>query len=428
MITLQIYKKDLISLRKCLPLFLMLIYALGLFAPDMTVKDILMNGDLEGALDAQSGSSNTKQIFWVFIFLFSFINYISFDRVELIKSKSFFCFALIILTILSSFFWSGYPMLTFKRLALVLIILSSVFWSIATVRDKTLLLDLIYYSFCVVAVYIVIFAVIFPYFAFDATGSFTAIYSNKNHVGFVTLSALIFSCGKYFRSGQSKVKRRALIFSSIWMLFLLLSWSKTCVTVAVLLALIYLFSSFTKLRLDYIFISTLLFIFATFFVLTPLFDLAFLGDLLYHWHAAFEQVDLTGRGEIWLLMLDSLRGHYLTGFGFGGFWGVGEIPASFDIQFSFLRFINQAHNGFLDILIQLGFTGLTLLFICLIVFSQNEFKKQCIEFKCIFIFAIIHNVTESSFFRDAHLMWFLLAVVLISSWLNLNENKLEQKQ
>ncbi|MGD9703660.1 MAG: O-antigen ligase family protein [Acidimicrobiia bacterium] len=72
--------------------------------------------------------------------------------------------------------------------------------------------------------------------------------------------------------------------------------------------------------------------------------------------------DLTfsGRTAIWRASLNALRGHELAGYGLGGLWfDAGSVPTQnlrLDIGFS----VVHAHNGAIELLIQLGVVGLVL--------------------------------------------------------------------
>jgi O-antigen ligase len=150
----------------------------------------------------------------------------------------------------------------------------------------------------------------------------------------------------------------------------------------------------------------------------PVVSFIFYGEWAYLYELIFSKVTLTGRGGIWLMTLASIKESPTLGVGYGSFWGVGEIPYYFDVKFSFLRFVNQSHNGYLDLAIQVGFIGIIIIFIYLFVFMKIEFKRLPLGLKFIVVFALLHNFTESSLFRDTHLVWVLLLIPLVYSFVD----------
>jgi O-antigen ligase len=397
----------------------MIIYLGGVFDPVMEIRGVLMSENLDHSLSYRSGSNIGKQLFWISMLLLSVFNYLKFGGVKLINSSSFLCFVLILILSATSALWSGYPETLTKRLFLQLILIFSIAFSISCLRSRKQLLNIIYYAFSFMAIYNLLFIILFPHYAFDASSSLAGIYKAKNYLGFISLSGLIITVNKYNMTEISKEKKRVILFGTLWAIFLFLSFSKTCVVVAVIFCCFWFFNASRKI--DHLFIKILFYCLASFYLIVPILSYVLGGDSLSYFETIFQRVDLTGRGGIWTLAIDSMRENQFFGVGYGTFWGVGEIPFNFDIQHSYLMFLNQSHNGYLDFQLQLGFTGLILLFVFLYLFIKNEYFKLSQGLRFIFIFTLIHNITESSLFRDTHFMWLLFLILVISSWFKLTE-------
>lgn len=78
---------------------------------------------------------------------------------------------------------------------------------------------------------------------------------------------------------------------------------------------------------------------------------------------------LTGRTTVWTLAFDAISTHPILGFGFGAFWTSYEAER--------LRgladwYVPHAHNGFLEVLLQIGVSGLVLFFIVLYSALRNS--------------------------------------------------------
>jgi len=102
---------------------------------------------------------------------------------------------------------------------------------------------------------------------------------------------------------------------------------------------------------------------------------------------------LTGRSEIWARLVPFAIEKPIWGHGFGGFW-TDEMRAATD---------SHAHNGYLDIILNLGFVGLGLF--CAFIVSccrkaQNAMAEDFdwgVFFVSYLIMALVHNIGESSF-------------------------------
>jgi O-antigen ligase len=74
---------------------------------------------------------------------------------------------------------------------------------------------------------------------------------------------------------------------------------------------------------------------------------------------------LTGRTDIWAGLLRQSAKHPLTGYGYGVFWTLDSVPANW-IRKETGWLVPSAHNGWLDILAQLGWIGVGLCALALV--------------------------------------------------------------
>ena len=114
---------------------------------------------------------------------------------------------------------------------------------------------------------------------------------------------------------------------------------------------------------------------------------------------------LTGRTDlIWSKLVPIAMEHPILGVGYGAFW----IKS---IDFDFTMPINQAHNGYLDVFMELGIVGLVLLCICLLSYFVKarlsfDIDRDWASLQMAFLaMVIVHNWTETSFLRSTILMW-----------------------
>ncbi|HEY6433903.1 MAG TPA: O-antigen ligase family protein [Acetobacteraceae bacterium] len=74
---------------------------------------------------------------------------------------------------------------------------------------------------------------------------------------------------------------------------------------------------------------------------------------------------LTGRTEIWAYVINDISMKPLLGWGYEAFWG-GNNPAAIEISDAVHWTVPQAHNGLLEMLLQVGFVG-SVLYLALLV-------------------------------------------------------------
>jgi O-antigen ligase len=123
---------------------------------------------------------------------------------------------------------------------------------------------------------------------------------------------------------------------------------------------------------------------------------------------------LTGRTEtIWQPLMAKALERPIAGVGYGGFW---IFPIVLD-KFS----INQAHNGYLDIFIELGAIGLLLFSLVVIEFlvkasKHFQYDPHWGAFLVTFLtMSLLHNYTESSYLKSTALLWAMFCMLTISA-------------
>ncbi len=119
---------------------------------------------------------------------------------------------------------------------------------------------------------------------------------------------------------------------------------------------------------------------------------------------------LTGRTDlIWSELIPLSLKNPVLGVGYGAFW----IRPIFEFP------INQAHNGYLDVFIELGAVGLVLLSCLIVSFCGKAIREfrwdpDWAALRLAFLLIVImHNNTETSFLRSTILLWNLLVLLMI---------------
>ncbi|WP_422446304.1 MULTISPECIES: O-antigen ligase family protein [unclassified Endozoicomonas] len=135
---------------------------------------------------------------------------------------------------------------------------------------------------------------------------------------------------------------------------------------------------------------------------------------------------LTGRGRLWIVMLEHAYDRTLFGLGYGSVWGLGEYS---EIQFTeliktsplWVEQLAASDGGYVDIILSLGFVGL---FIFMLIIGwyywnlRNLFlagvnnKLVFALYSCGTLF-VLHNITETTVLLANNLLWLGFITCLI---------------
>jgi len=121
---------------------------------------------------------------------------------------------------------------------------------------------------------------------------------------------------------------------------------------------------------------------------------------------------LHGRTNIWDVVL-SIQTSPLLGFGYNSFWMGDRLAA----VWKRLGFLNEAHNGYIEIYLNLGFIGVALLIIFLISSFRRISKKLFVSSQfasfgiSLWIVTVFYNYTEAAF--ASTLLWCALLFCVV---------------
>lgn len=128
---------------------------------------------------------------------------------------------------------------------------------------------------------------------------------------------------------------------------------------------------------------------------------------------------LTGRTTLWRWMSFEIAKHPWFGAGYGGFWMGLEGPSNAIVRFFTWR-PGQAHSGYIDVINELGYVGLSLLVLALAIHFRNIFRLNrhgeglaAVFHLAILVTALLLNVSETNFMRTTHLWWIVLSSSIV---------------
>lgn len=254
-----------------------------------------------------------------------------------------------------SYFWSTSPQLTLRRsVALIGTTLFGVY--LATRYNPREQLRLIAWALGIGAVLSLLFAVFLPTYGLDPLshlGAWRGVYPQKNTLGrYMVLSSLVFLLIAF-----SSSRHRWIAWSGLFLSVGLLVMSTSKTSLVVLLTVLILLPFYRAIRWSYtlsipIFITGILLLASIVILFTAEAEtiLGFIG----------KDLTLTGRTDLWGVVFTMIQQRPWLGYGYSGFWlGWGGYSADVWKVFNWLP--SHAHNGFLDVWLDLGLLGLSVL-------------------------------------------------------------------
>lgn len=129
----------------------------------------------------------------------------------------------------------------------------------------------------------------------------------------------------------------------------------------------------------------------------------------------------TGRTDIWEFAVDKLHGHLATGYGFQAFWNTEATRFGSD-EDGWAGTAAHAHNGYLDMVVNMGLPGLALVLVVFVAMPMRDFfaaerrgadPALTLMLLQIWLFGLYLSAVETFLFLLANAIWvtFLFAVL-----------------
>jgi exopolysaccharide production protein ExoQ len=325
---------------------------------------------------------------------------------------------------LISVFWSAAPGATAKTdINLLRIVAFGIYFSARyTLREQVKLLAL---TFGIAIFCCFVFGILLPTYGvmgrglemdkenINHAGAWRGIFTHKNSMGrFITLGTLIFIISSFKENNRQYLKWVGLAGG---VLLILLTTSKS--SLIILLTLVTLVPLFRSLQWNYS--KSIPFVIMILFSLGSVVTL-FLDNAELILGSMGKDMTLTGRTDLWSESLISVSQRPWLGHGLGGFWR--GLTGESEIILQVMQWeVPHSHNGFIDILLDLGIVGLGLFVISFTatylraMFYMRHGDRLEYVFPGLFLtFLLMTNLTESSLFRQGFMM-LLLTVVTLST-------------
>lgn len=334
-----------------------------------------------------------------------------------------FMIGVLVLLCFVSKFWSIEPGVTTRRT--IALLFTSLFGLYLGARWRgPVLTELLAISFAALAVGALIACVTNPGFGVHQdvnAGLWKGLWYEKNQMAaMMTLGFIACTTTAY----QVPARRRLWIAFAVLMFFLvLMTRSKTSLLACLLIA--GAFPVLVALKKGGVLSIVFVWLTATAALAgTALYTLA--PDLIFK--ALGKDPTLTGRTEIWESLSRLSDKRPLLGYGYKAFWTPDSVPAAV-VRSETQWEVPSAHNGWLDLLIQLGWTGVIAFGICLAAcffctfFRYDKVKDGFFSVLMLVLFSFL-ILSESFILSQNSLIWALFVCAMA----RLTANSLERRR
>jgi O-antigen ligase len=255
-----------------------------------------------------------------------------------------------------------------------------------------------------------------PDLGIDAAGArygWKGIFVQKNTFGrLMALGVLVF----LFLAVDSKAHRLALGAASILCMFVIFeSRSATsAMAVPITLSLTWLFGRARQRSFGSVLTSACV---ASIGIACGLMVFVDSSDLFA---LAGRDATLSGRVEIWSAVLPKIMAHPWLGYGYSSFWLGTEGKSSADLWSMLHWHVPHSHNGFLDLVEELGAVGLVLFLAGLVVSVRCGLQWARSQTSVIGLwplayisFMLLFNLSEGSILKQDNLLWVLYVATYV---------------
>lgn len=375
-----------------------------------------------GQMDPEQGFAQVQAFFFCIYSITFCLIALRWKKFIFALTRGDLCFILAALA-LSSVLWSNEPAITFRRsFAMFGTTLFGVYF--ATRYSLKEQLQLLAQALGIAAMSSLLYTLAFPGSGTMAgfMGAWRGVFVQKNVLGIVmVLSTLVFLI-----LASSSRKHRVLLWSgvSLSVALVLLSASKNALVLS--LILLALFPLYRALRWNF---SRMLLLYIAIVIV-----FGSLGIWIFsNWEAVLgalgKDATLTGRTAIWSAVMDKIQERPWLGYGYSGFWQGIHGENSSHVWYVAHWDAPYSHNGFLDLLLDLGLLGLIIYLVgfaiaCIQAVTLVCQTKSANSFwPLIFLtFAFLSNFSDSTILKQNSIFWVLYVATTVSLSLGTTED------
>jgi len=329
-----------------------------------------------------------------------------FDWVRAFRENSWVI--LLIFYELVSICWSEIPYVSLKRWTREIIVIPMAFVVLSEVWPRQALQCIFRRTIYILIPFSVVLVKYFPAYGVEYSWSggraWTGVALSKNGFGRLCLIASFFLIWTLIRRWKKRDIPVVKYQTSIEVFLLLITlwlmkgppgaYSATAMG-AMVFGLAVMFGLFWLRRrnryLSPAITATVIIVVITVGTLTPFFQGSTLSSLT---SIMGRNETFTGRTDIWEVLVPAAMKYPIWGYGVGGFWTTQAVAEAFKI--------NEAHNGYLDVILHYGFVGLLLTSMLMLSICRKAHRDLTFDYDwgalsiCFLLMLVLSNITESS--------------------------------
>ena len=319
--------------------------------------------------------------------------------------------SLILFISILSISWSALPLITSRRvIALILTTLFGIIFSRYYNLEGQI--NILTIGLGVIVILCLVFPILFPDLGIHQTGvhegRWRGVFVQKNTMA----SILVFAVMIFVYKLRSSKKNRLIVSSLLIMSFslLILSWSTTAfISLVFIYIAVNVFTFYAKLSRRNVIINL-----AFLFILVGALTIYLFNNLDFIFGLFGKDVTLSGRIPLWIILFEMIQDKLLLGYGYEAFWN-GQGSPSMRVINQLFWIPNDAHNGYIDIVLSIGIIGFALVVLKVIelfkntksLFNINKNAKYLIVISMI-VYVLLLNVTSTSILVQNSIFWILL--------------------
>lgn len=370
-------------------------YSAGAFLPLLTA-----NGDNPGLGQGDYLNTGIKAVLYLLAFV------IAWNRRRSIAASALALKWILLPVFLAviSILWTQYPLRTATGSAVLVgtTIFGIYFGTCYTPRQQ---LTLLAYMYSITIIFSLIFAVVFPRLGIEAArGDLRGVFIQKNNLAENMVLAII-----AYILCDACVARWIRVLGILGSLgLIIMAGSATAVVVGLILASIAILTSLLRSRHDIAVPFVLIAVLVAGFIAVN-----FAAGSAAALHVLNRSPDLTGRTELWQAVWQSILRRPWLGYGFNAFW-VGMRGQSAVVLDAIGWRAGYAHNGYLDVLVNIGTIGLIgyaigyLLLLRYALIYLGRSRNTLSQWPLLYLtFMLLYNCTEGDILAQNSIYWAL---------------------
>jgi exopolysaccharide production protein ExoQ len=357
-----------------------------------------------------------NQIFWPLVTAIALGCFALRNRARLAWPPHFVWLAAYLALAGVSTLWAFKPEISFTRLATqMMMVMSIILPAMVAARTSDVMRGVFFcFAFGSILNAVLILGGYSPLlFAGVGNEGYPGYFTDKNALGQFAALAILLSLYQIIRPGWLRVLGLIVVAVSIYLVFAAHSKAALgCVALAtIIVTVVLLISRKTRVSL----LILLLPVPISYVILNRL-----VGNLVNRisWHT-FHNYDLSARTVIWDFVNLEIAKKPLLGWGYRSFWLVGSDSPSLVDTRGWVRMMPEAHNGYLDTILDTGHIGL-ILFLAFIFTTFYAIQRVVNRdptrgwlLLSIALFVVLENFIESGWMRGGDPLWLMFLLVAV---------------